>query len=145
MKSDNPDLQYALSKTREENDYLSNVNESLREERDRLNSSCLLTSQVELNKQQKEIEISEIFQEQIDELKENLERKEYLLQLSEQRSAAFEKLLLNLSGTDPQVHEKIKQQNIILKDRKISNVAAENVGLREANEFLTEQNRQMRE
>lgn len=84
------------------------------------------------------MEIAEIFKEQIDELKENLERKEYLLQLSEQRSAAFEKLLLNLSGRDAEVHAKIAAQNIILKDRKISNVASENVQLREQNEFLVE-------
>lgn len=65
--------------------------------------------------------------------------------MSEQRSAAFEKLLLNLSGRDAEVHAKIAAQNIILKDRKISNVASENVQLREQNEFLADQNAQMRE
>lgn len=48
-----------------------------------------------------------MFREEIDDMKENLERKEYLLQLSEQRSAAFEKLLMNLGGRDPEVQLKI--------------------------------------
>lgn len=48
-----------------------------------------------------------MFKEEIDDLKENLERKEYLLQLSEQRSAAFEKLLISLGARDPEVQSKI--------------------------------------
>lgn len=145
MKSDDPDVMFAIDKAREESEDLRRQCESLREERDRLNSQGLLHQQVVLNSKEKDLEITEIFREQIDELKENLERKEYLLQLSEQRSAAFEKLLLNLSGRDAEVHAKIAAQNIILKDRKISNVASENVQLREQNEFLVEQNAQMRE
>ena len=57
-----------------------------------------------MNTKEKDIDIGDIYKEQIDDLKENLERKEYLLQLSEQRAAAFEKLLLSLSGRDPEVH-----------------------------------------
>jgi len=56
-----------------------------------------------LNLKVKDVEIRDIYKEQIDDLKESLERKEYLLQLSEQRSAAFEKLLLSLSGKDTEV------------------------------------------
>lgn len=57
-----------------------------------------------MNTKEKDLDIGDIYKEQIDDLKENLERKEYLLQLSEQRAAAFEKLLLSLSGRDPEVH-----------------------------------------
>ena len=56
-----------------------------------------------MNLKVKDVEIRDIYKEQIDDLKESLERKEYLLQLSEQRSAAFEKLLLSLSGKDTEV------------------------------------------
>lgn len=37
MKSDNPDLQYAIDKANEENDQINQQCESLRAERDRLN------------------------------------------------------------------------------------------------------------
>ncbi len=53
--------------------------ELLKQERDRLNSSCLLQSQVMLNKKEDETDIGSMFREEIDDLKENLERKEYLL------------------------------------------------------------------
>ena len=56
-----------------------------------------------MHKKENENEIGSIFKEEIEDLKENLERKEYLLQLSEQRSAAFEKLLMNLGARDPEV------------------------------------------
>ena len=53
--------------------------ELLKQERDRLNSSCLLHSQVMLNKKEDETDIGSMFREEIDDLKENLEMKEYLL------------------------------------------------------------------
>jgi hypothetical protein len=90
------------------------------------------------------LDTDDIYKEQIEDLKENLERKEYLLQLSEQRSAAFEKLLLSLAGRDPEVQQKILAQNILLKDRRITNVASENIELKDQNAYLLEQNRQMR-
>lgn len=79
MKSDDPDVMFAINKSREECEDLQRQLESLREERNRLNSQSLLSQQVVLNSKEKDLEISEIFREQIDELKENLERKEYLL------------------------------------------------------------------
>lgn len=110
----------------------------MQEERDRLNSTILLQQQITLNSKEKQTEVGEIYKEEIAELKENLERKEYLLQLSEQRSAAFEKLLLKMSQHSPEVAREIAQQNIVLKDRKISNVTAENLELRDKNHFLAE-------
>lgn len=44
-----------------------------------------------------------MLKDEISELKDNLDRKEYLLQLSEQRSAAFEKLLKALGARDQEV------------------------------------------
>jgi len=70
--------------------------------------------------------VAEIFKDEIDELKESLERKEYLLQLAEQRVAAYEKLLMNLGERDAEVQAKLNEQKIVLKDRKITNVVMEN-------------------
>jgi hypothetical protein len=67
----------------------------------------LLQQQVQLNLKENECDIGSMFREEIEDMKENLERKEYLLQLSEQRSAAFEKLLLSLGARDPEVQHKI--------------------------------------
>lgn len=78
------------------------------------------------NTKDKEDDIADLFKDEIDELKENLERKEYLLQLAEQRVAAYEKLLMNLGHRDAEVQAKLNEQKIVLKDRKISNVVIEN-------------------
>ena len=78
-------------------------------------------------------------------MKESLERKEYLLQLAEQRVAAYEKLLMNLGARDAEVQSKLNDQKIVLKDRKITNVVMENAELKESNTNLMEQNNMMRE
>ena len=67
-----------------------------------------------------------MFIDEIDELKENLERKEYLLQLAEQRSIEFEKMLILVQETDYRVQKKLMEMNYIPKDRKISSVVSEN-------------------
>lgn len=95
--------------------------------------------------QDKEDDVAEIYKDEIDELKESLERKEYLLQLAEQRVAAYEKLLMNLGARDAEVQSKLNEQKIVLKDRKITNVVMENAQLKESNENLMEQNNMMRE
>ncbi len=79
MRSDNPDMQYAISKTQEENEFLCQQLETLKSERDRLSGQILLQQQVDLNMKEKDVEIRDIYKEQIDDLKESLERKEYLL------------------------------------------------------------------
>lgn len=77
--------------------------------------------------------MGEIWKEEIDDLKENLERKEYLLQLAEQRVSAYERLLKNLGERDSEVQRLLASQNIVLKDRKISNVVIENNELKSHN------------
>ena len=89
--------------------------------------------------------MADIWKDEIDDLKENLERKEYLLQLAEQRVSAFEKLLLNLGQRDPEVQKKLNEQNIALKDRKITNVVIENTELKERNAQLLDYNNQLRD
>lgn len=93
----------------------------------------------------KEEDVAEIYKDEIDELKESLERKEYLLQLAEQRVAAYEKLLMNLGARDAEVQAKLNEQKIVLKERKITNVVMENAQLKDSNANLLEQNNLMRE
>ena len=90
----------------------------------------MLQQQILTNGKSKEDEFADIYKEEIDELKENLERKEYLLQLVEQRVGAYEKLLMNLGARDEEVQKKLNEQKIVLKDRKITNVVMENAELK---------------
>ena len=55
------------------------------------------------------------------------------MQLAEQRVGAYEKLLLNLGQRDPEVQKKLSEQNIVLKERKITNVVMENTELKDRN------------
>jgi hypothetical protein len=70
--------------------------------------------------------VAEMYKDEIEELKENLERKEYLLQINEQRYSEFEKMLMQIAEQDSMVRKKLSDMNIIPKDRKISNVVLEN-------------------
>ncbi len=88
------------------------------------------------DKKENKEEIGEIFKDEIDELKENLERKEYLLQAAEQRYFQFEKILLQASETDTDIRKKVSDMNILLRDRKISNVVEENYQMRQENKEL---------
>lgn len=68
-----------------------------------------MQSQIISNTREKEDDFAEIYKDEIDELKENLERKEYLLQLAEQRVAAYEKLLMSLGARDAEVQAKLNE------------------------------------
>lgn len=66
----------------------------MQEERDSLQARILILEQIVENTKDKEDDYAEIYKDEIEELKENLERKEYILQLNEQRVSDFEKLLM---------------------------------------------------
>lgn len=79
-----------------------------------------------------------MYREEIDELKENLERKEYLLQFNEQKYNQYEKVLreiiLNYNTPEPVkdlLREKIEKQELFVPkdERKISNVVKNNMEL----------------
>jgi hypothetical protein len=53
------------------------------EERDQLNARLFIMQQILDNNKDKEEDVAEIYRDEIEELKENLERKEYLLQVNE--------------------------------------------------------------
>ena len=56
---------------------------SITDQRDRVRAELLLQEQIIVNTKDKEDDVAEIYKEEIEELQENLERKEYLLQLAE--------------------------------------------------------------
>lgn len=62
---------------------LENKIKNLQEDRDSLNARLLILQQIIEDTKDKEDDISEIYKDEIEELKENLERKEYLLQVNE--------------------------------------------------------------
>ena len=78
-------------------------------------------------------------------MKENLERKEYLLQLTEQRYSEFEKFILKLAQTDDDVRAKLDMMNMVPRDRIVSNVVKENEELRQRYEEVVHANERLRE
>jgi hypothetical protein len=86
-----------------------------------------------------------MFKDDIEELKENLERKEYLLQVNEQRYSEFEKILMELAENDSSVKKRLSDLNVIPKDRKISNVILENNNLKEQYDVLKYENEKLRD
>ena len=59
--------------------------DDLEQERDTLSAKLLISSQIQSDKHQQVKDLQDFYKEEIDELKENLERKEYLLQFNEQK------------------------------------------------------------
>jgi len=76
-------IEYALAQMSQENELWESRVKNLTAERDQLTAEFLLQQQIISNGKDKEDDIAKIYKEEIDELKENLERKEYLLQLVE--------------------------------------------------------------
>lgn len=100
------------------------------EERDQLHARLFIMQQIIDNTKDKEDDVAEIFKDEIEELKENLERKEYLLQVNEQRYSEFEKILMQVAEYDDTVRRRLEEMNVVPKDRKISNVVLENANLK---------------
>lgn len=67
------------------------------EDRDQLQARVLILQQIVEDTKDKEEDVAEMFKDEIEELKENLERKEYLLQVNEQRYGEFEKMLMEIA------------------------------------------------
>lgn len=82
------------------------------------------------NTKDKEEDVAQIYLDEIEELKENLERKEYLLQVNEQKYSEFEKMLMQVADYDDGVRRRLEDMNVVPKDRKISNVVLENAQLK---------------
>jgi hypothetical protein len=80
--------------------------------------------------------VAQIYLDEIEELKENLERKEYLLQVNEQKYSEFEKMLMQVADYDDGVRRRLEDMNVVPKDRKISNVVLENAQMKTTIEEL---------
>jgi hypothetical protein len=115
------------------------------EERDQLNARLFIMQQIIDNTKDKEEDVVEIYKDEIEELKENLERKEYLLQVNEQRYSEFEKMLLQVAEYDDNIRRRLEEMNVVPKDRKISNVVFENAGLKQQVEDLKYENEKLRD
>jgi len=63
---------------------------------DMLNAKLLIEGQIDNDKKVSAFDQQDMLQEEIEELKENLERKEYLLQFNEQKYFQYEKVLRDL-------------------------------------------------
>ena len=108
-KSYDAQVEYAIAQISQENELWESRVKTLTEQRDQLQASYLLSQQVIEGGKDQEADIDGIYKEEIDELKDNLERKEYLLQLVEQRVAAYEKLLMTLGARDQEVQQKLQE------------------------------------
>ena len=97
------------------------------------------------NTKDKEEDVAEIFKDEIEELKESLERKEYLLQVNEQRYSEFEKILMQAAEYDDTVRRRLEDLNVVPKDRKISNVVLENSTMKQQLEALKYENERLRD
>lgn len=91
----------------------------------------LILQQIVEDTKDKEDDVAEMFKDEIEELKENLERKEYLLQVNEQRYGEFEKILIDIAEQDTSVRKRLADLNLVPKDRKISNVILENTNYKQ--------------
>ena len=74
----------------------------------------------------KEEDVAQLYVDEIEELKESLERKEYLLQVNEQKQSEFERMLMQVADYDEGVKRRLQEINVVPRDRKITNVVLEN-------------------
>ncbi len=117
----------------------------LTSERDELQGRVFLMQQIVENTRDKEEDVAEIYRDEIEELKENLERKEYLLQVNEQRYSEFERILLQVADYDEGVRRRLEDLNLVPRDRKISNVVHESAQVRAELEELRYTNERLRD
>lgn len=71
--------EYTFNQLNHENELLENKLKRTMEDRDQLQARVLILQQIVEDTKDKEDDVAEMFKDEIEELKENLERKEYLL------------------------------------------------------------------
>ena len=124
-------MDYTVSQFMHENEMLESSLRRVTEERDQLQGRLFIMQQIVDNTKDKEDDVADIYKDEIEELKENLERKEYLLQVNEQKYGEFEKLLMQVAEYDESLRGRLEEMNVVPKDRKISNVVLENTQMRQ--------------
>lgn len=76
-------LDYTINQLTHENEMLEAQAKRVTDERDSLNARLFIMQQIIDNTKDKEEDVAALYLDEIEELKENLERKEYLLQVNE--------------------------------------------------------------
>lgn len=138
-------IEYTFNQLNHENELLENKLNKTIEERDSLHARMLILQQIVEDTKDKEDDVAEMFKDEIEELKENLERKEYLLQVNEQRYGEYEKMLMEIAEQDSMVRARLAELNLFPKERKISNVILENANYKQTIDMLKQENDKLRE
>lgn len=86
---------------------LSQRNKKLKDERESLKSRMLVFDQIQMNHELKEKELAQHFEYEKIEIVEQLEKKEYTLQLLEQRLFDVESFLWKMGREDPAIRDQL--------------------------------------
>ena len=122
-----------IEKLNTENQELHTENKSLTKEKEALLAKCLVYEQIIDQSGIKEEEMNKDFNQQLLELKDQLNRKEYLIQEMEKKYYKSLEYLRKFCLNDPELRRQLKELQInCLEGKKISNVV-------EDNERLTDQ------
>ena len=113
-------------------DQLKQQNQKLSTSRNELKDELLLSKQLIDEHETKIEEVSNGYEIEIDRLLDQNERKEYILQLCEQRLVDLEKFLRDMGKDDPHIrqHLQILKVNPDFKRKKITSVVQENSNLK---------------
>jgi len=101
-------------------------------DRESIKAELIVTAQMATNVKSKEEEIASHYEIELTRMVEQVEKKEYTLQLLEQRLFDWEKFLRKWGREDPFIREQLKflKINPDLKKKKITNVVEENTLLK---------------
>ena len=120
-----------LAKLNDENTLLRKRIKQIVQERDDAEAKQLLLEQINCELKTKEYENAAIYEENMKELKEKLERKEYFMQNKEKKWMEVEKILEEYIEEDDELREKLQELRInVESNKKITNVVEENEKLK---------------
>lgn len=145
-KNFDPQARYYTQQLNQESELLHARIEKLTEERNGLRSQIVMYEQMKLS--QKDYVNEEIIQlkDEIEEMKGNLDRKEYLLQYTEQRNTEMEKLLKKRAMHDEVIRKRLESLSIEAdKERTITNVVEDCTRLQKRADELEKENKKLRE
>jgi len=145
-KNFDPQARYYTEQLNQETELLHAKIEKLTAERSELRSQLVINAQMDLQGKDDESEEIKAMKEEIEEMKANLDRKEYLLQYCEQRNTEMEKLLREKAVSDDRIKKKLEALCIEAdRERTIRNVVEDCAELRESNDHLKRENKLLKE
>ena len=122
-KNFDPQARYFADQLSHESEFLHAKVEKLSREKDELRQQLMMQVQMDFKDKDTENEEIKALKIEIQEMKENLDRKEYLLQYCEQRNTEMEKLLKKRALHDDYVKKRLEALSIEAdKERTITNV-----------------------